>query len=216
MRSTHTYSKPEEFANALTHGIGVLLSIAALCLLVSHSVQGGTAIHLISFSIYGGSMFLLYISSTLLHSLPEGKAKDFLEKLDHASIYMFIAGSYTPILLLVVKGSLGFTLLCVVWAIALLGIIFKIFFTKQFIYLSTSIYLLMGWLIVFAFDPIVANLATTGLIMLVIGGVLYTLGTIFYMWRLFPYHHAVWHLFVVGGSAFHFLAMFYYILPIPS
>ncbi|RXT15325.1 hemolysin III family protein [Ammoniphilus sp. CFH 90114] len=211
---SHTYSRREEIANAITHGVGVLFSIAALVLLIVYSAKEGTTAHVVSFSIYGASMLLLYLSSTLLHSLQEGKAKDILEIMDHASIYVFIAGSYTPILLVVVKGTLGITLLSVVWSIALFGIIFKVFFTKRFLFLSTVIYLMMGWMIVFAFEPVVASLATNGLIMLVAGGLLYTLGTIFYMWRLFPYHHAVWHLFVVGGSVFHFFTIFFYVLPI--
>lgn len=211
---SHTYTKREEIANAVTHGIGVLFSIAALVLLIIYSAKEGTTAHVVSFSIYGASMLLLYLCSTLLHSLREGKAKDILEILDHASIYVFIAGSYTPILLVVVKGTLGITLLSIVWSIALFGIIFKVFFTKRFLFLSTIIYLLMGWLIVFAFEPVISGLATNGLVMLVTGGLLYTLGTIFYMWRLFPYHHAVWHLFVVGGSVFHFLTIFLYVLPI--
>lgn len=211
---SHTYSRREEIANAITHGVGVLFSIAALVLLIVYSAKEGTTAHVVSFTIYGASMLLLYLSSTLLHSLQEGKAKDILEIMDHASIYVFIAGSYTPILLVVVKGTLGITLLSVVWSIALFGIIFKVFFTKRFIFLSTIIYLMMGWMIVFAFDPVISSLATNGLIMLVTGGLLYTLGTIFYMWRLFPYHHAVWHLFVVGGSVFHFFTIFFYVLPI--
>lgn len=211
---SHTYSKREEIANAITHGVGVLFSIAALVLLIIYSAKEGTTAHFVSFTIYGASMLLLYTSSTLLHSLQEGKAKDILEIMDHASIYVFIAGSYTPILLVVVKGTLGITLLSVVWSIALFGIIFKVFFTKRFLFLSTFIYLMMGWMIVFAFDPVISSLATNGLIMLVTGGLLYTLGTIFYMWRLFPYHHAVWHLFVVGGSVFHFFTIFFYVLPI--
>ncbi|MEW9667855.1 hemolysin III family protein [Ammoniphilus sp. 3BR4] len=214
MVGSHTYSRREEIANAITHGVGVLFSIAALVLLIVYSAKEGTTAHVVSFTIYGASMLLLYLSSTLLHSLQEGKAKDILEIMDHASIYVFIAGSYTPILLVVVKGTLGITLLSVVWSIALFGIIFKVFFTKRFIFLSTIIYLMMGWMIVFAFDPVISSLATNGLIMLVTGGLLYTLGTIFYMWRLFPYHHAVWHLFVVGGSVFHFFTIFFYVLPI--
>ncbi len=211
---SHTYTRREEIANAITHGVGVLFSIAALVLLIVYSTREGTTAHVVSFTIYGASMLLLYMSSTLLHSLHEGKAKDILEIIDHASIYVFIAGSYTPILLVVVKGTLGITLLSVVWSIALFGIIFKVFFTKRFLFLSTVIYLLMGWMIVFAFEPVITSLESTGLFMLVAGGLLYTLGTIFYMWRLFPYHHAVWHLFVVGGSVFHFFTIFFYVLPI--
>ena len=214
MNTGRIYSKREEIANAITHGIGALLSIAALVLLLIYSTKHGSTAHIVSFTIYGVSMILLYFSSTLLHSLREGKLKDVFEIMDHASIYIFIAGSYTPILLLVVKDSLGITLLSVVWSIAFLGIIFKVFFTKKFLFLSTMIYIGMGWMIVFAIEPVVNRLAFEGLIMFVVGGLLYTFGTIFYMWRLFPFHHAVWHLFVVGGSAFHFFTMFYHVLPL--
>ena len=214
MNTGRIYSKREEIANAITHGIGALLSIAALVLLLIYSTKHGSTAHIVSFTIYGVSMILLYFSSTLLHSLREGKLKDVFEIMDHASIYIFIAGSYTPILLLVVKDSLGITLLSVVWSIAFLGIIFKVFFTKKFLFLSTMIYIGMGWMIVFAIKPVVNRLAFEGLIMFVVGGLLYTFGTIFYMWRLFPFHHAVWHLFVVGGSAFHFFTMFFHILPL--
>ena len=214
MNTSYSYTKREEIANAITHGVGALLSIAALLLLLMYSIRHGSTAHIVSFSIYGVSMILLYFCSTLLHSLREGKLKDVFEVLDHASIYVFIAGSYTPILLLVVKGSLGITLLSVVWSIALMGIIFKVIFTKRFLFLSTMIYIGMGWMIVFAIDPVIERLAFEGLTMLITGGVLYTVGTIFYMWRLFPFHHAVWHLFVVGGSASHFFTMFFYVLPL--
>ena len=214
MNTSYSYTKREEIANAITHGVGALLSIAALVLLLMYSIRHGSTAHIVSFSIYGVSMILLYFCSTLLHSLREGKLKDVFEVLDHASIYVFIAGSYTPILLLVVKGSLGITLLSVVWSIALMGIIFKVIFTKRFLFLSTMIYIGMGWMIVFAIDPVIERLAFEGLTMLITGGVLYTVGTIFYMWRLFPFHHAVWHLFVVGGSASHFFTMFFYVLPL--
>jgi len=214
LNTSYSYTKREEIANAITHGVGALLSIAALVLLLMYSIRHGSTAHIVSFSIYGVSMILLYFCSTLLHSLREGKLKDVFEVLDHASIYVFIAGSYTPILLLVVKGSLGITLLSVVWSIALMGIIFKVIFTKRFLFLSTMIYIGMGWMIVFAIDPVIERLAFEGLTMLITGGVLYTVGTIFYMWRLFPFHHAVWHLFVVGGSASHFFTMFFYVLPL--
>lgn len=212
--TNYLYTKREEIANAITHGVGALFSVVALVLLLMYSIKHGSPTHIVSFSIYGTSMILLYLSSTILHSLREGKLKDIFEIMDHASIYMFIAGSYTPILLLVVKGALGITLLCIVWSIAFLGIIFKVLFTKKFLFLSTMIYIGMGWLIVFALEPVILRLASEGLTMLIIGGLLYTIGTIFYMWRLFPFHHAVWHLFVVGGSTFHFFTMFYYVLPL--
>ncbi|WP_339061393.1 hemolysin III family protein [Tepidibacillus marianensis] len=214
MANTHTYTRNEEIANAITHGIGVLLSIAALVLLIVFASLKGTALHIVSFSIYGATMLILYLSSTLLHSFPEGKVKDLFEFFDHSSIYLFIAGTYTPLMLIVVKGALGWTMFGIVWGIALIGIIFKLFFVKRFLFLSTLFYILMGWSVVFTFHPILQSIPFTGIVLLVVGGLLYTVGTIFYVWRGFPYHHAVWHLFVLGGSVTHFLTILFYVLPI--
>ncbi|GEN34396.1 MULTISPECIES: PAQR family membrane homeostasis protein TrhA [Aneurinibacillus] len=214
MASTHVFTRKEEVANAITHGIGALFSIAALVWLLVAASESGTAWHVVSFAIYGVTMLLLYLSSTLVHSFPPGKVKDIFEICDHASIYLFIAGTYTPFLFLVIKGALGWTLFGVVWGMALAGVIFKMFFTKKFMYLSTVLYIVMGWLIVLAWQPLVAGLPFGGMVLLVVGGVLYTLGTVFYMWRGFPFHHAVWHTFVLAGTAAHFFGVFFYLLPL--
>lgn len=213
MAQTYTYSKKEEVANAITHGIGSLLSVAALVLLVVFAVMKGSAWHVVSFAIYGATMLMLYVASTLVHSFPEGKAKDVFEILDHSFIYIFIAGTYTPILLNVIQGTLGWTLFGIVWGVALVGVVFKSFFAKRFLFTSTLIYIAMGWIIVFAWGPLIRNLPQGGLTLLIVGGVLYTVGTVFYVWRSFPYHHAVWHLFVLGGSVFHFFAILLHVLP---
>ncbi|MCM3699271.1 hemolysin III family protein [Paenibacillus macerans] len=213
MASTHTFDRREEIANAVTHGIGALLSVAALVLLIVFSSIKGTAWHVVSFTIYGASMLLLYLCSTLVHSFKAGKAKDLFEFLDHSSIYIFIAGTYTPFLLVVLRGPLGWGLFGTVWGIALLGVVFKAFFVKRFLFLSTVFYLIMGWLIVIAWGPLTAAVPSQGIVLLVTGGVLYTLGTVFYVWRGFPYHHAIWHLFVLGGSVTHFFAILLYLLP---
>jgi len=213
MAQTYTYSKKEEVANAITHGIGSLLSVAALVLLVVFAVMKGSAWHVVSFAIYGATMLMLYVASTLVHSFPEGKAKDVFEILDHSFIYIFIAGTYTPILLNVIQGTLGWTLFGIVWGVALVGVVFKSFFAKRFLFTSTLIYIAMGWIIVFAWGPLIHNLPQGGLTLLIVGGVLYTVGTVFYVWRSFPYHHAVWHLFVLGGSVFHFFAILLHVLP---
>lgn len=204
-----TYTKREEIINAITHGIGAIFSIVALTMLVVFASMQGTPLHITCFAIFGGTMLLLYTSSTLVHSFPEGKVKDIFEIMDHSSIYLFIAGSYTPIVLIVVKGALGWTLFGIVWGIALLGVGFKIFFTKRFVILSTVGYILMGWIIVFAINRVMINLPEQGLAWLIVGGVLYTVGAFFYVWRKFPYNHAVWHLFVLAGSASHVMLMFY-------
>ncbi|MDV2685062.1 hemolysin III family protein [Alkalihalophilus lindianensis] len=214
MGTTHTFSKSEEIANAVTHGIGVLLSIAALVLLIVFSSLHGTVLHVVSFTIYGVTMLLLYLSSTMLHALPPGKAKNVFEIMDHASIYLFIAGTYTPILFIVVQGALGWTLFGIVWGLATFGIVFKAYFVKRFLFLSTLFYILMGWLALFAIKPIIENLGYTGLIFLIGGGLCYTIGTIFYVWRGFRYHHAVWHLFVLAGSVLHFFLVLLFILPL--
>ncbi len=213
MVNTYTYTKKEEIANAITHGIGAILSAAALVLLIVFASIHGTAWHVVSFSIFGSTMFLLYLSSTLVHSAPEGKWKDLFEIFDHTSIYLFIAGTYTPFTLTIVKGPLGWSLFGIVWGIALVGTVFKAFFTKRFVILSTIFYIAMGWIIVIAWKPLIAGLPTGGLVLLVTGGLAYTLGTIFYVWRGFPYHHMVWHLFVLAGSILHFFAVLLYVLP---
>ena len=214
MKDTHVYTKKEEMVNAITHGIGVLLSITALVFLVMFAVQNGSTWHVVTFTIYGVSMLLLYLSSTLVHSFPEGKLKDLFEIFDHAAIYVFIAGTYTPFTLIVINGALGWTLLSIVWGIAIVGIVFKSFFVKKFMYISTVLYVVMGWLIVIGWNPLVNTLPTAGITLLVVGGLLYTIGAIFYVWRGFIFHHAVWHLFVLAGSVTHFFAILFYVTPI--
>ncbi|MDQ6420071.1 hemolysin III family protein [Paenibacillus sp. LHD-117] len=213
MANTHTFSKGEEIANAVTHGIGALLSIAALVLLIVFASLKGTATHVVSFTIYGSAMLLLYLASTLVHSFPQGKAKKVFESLDHSFIYVFIAGTYTPILFHIVQGALGWALFGIVWGVAVVGAMFKAFFASRFLFTSTILYIAMGWIIVFAWKPLVTHLAPGGLQLLITGGLLYTVGTVFYVWRSFPYHHAVWHMFVLGGSIVHFFAIILYVLP---
>ncbi|MCY8230655.1 PAQR family membrane homeostasis protein TrhA [Priestia endophytica] len=213
MSETHTFSRGEEIANAITHGIGTILSIVGLTLLIVFSVQFGDIWHIVSFTVYGTTMLLLYTSSTLVHSFPHGRVKDLFEIFDHSSIYLFIAGTYTPFLFVIIQGTVGWTLFGVVWGLAVAGIVFKIFFVKRFVLVSTLLYIAMGWLIVLAWDPLASSLAGPGLNLLVVGGVLYTIGSIFYVWRGFPYHHAIWHIFVLGGTITHYLAILLYVLP---
>ncbi|MDF2659592.1 MAG: channel protein hemolysin family [Paenibacillus sp.] len=210
------YSLKEEIANAISHGIGALLSAAALAVLVVFASLHGTVWHIVSFSIFGTTLVLLYTCSTLLHSFREGKTKDIFEFLDHSAIYLLIAGTYTPFLLVTLRGPLGWTILGIVWGLAVAGIVFKAFFVKKFIMLSTLFYIGMGWLIVFAIKPLYEQLPWNGLLWLVGGGIFYTVGTIFYVWRKVPYHHAIWHTFVIGGSVCHFIAILFYVLPMPG
>ena len=207
MDLTHTFSKREEIANSITHGIGALFSIAALVLLIVFASTHGDAWHVVCFAVYGATMVILYTASTLVHSFPPGKVKHIFEILDHSAIYFFIAGTYTPFLLIAIQGALGWTLLGIVWGIAIFGTIFKMFFVDRFLYLSTILYIIIGWLIVFAWKPLVAAVPTYGVVFLVIGGIIYSVGTIFYVWRGFTYHHAVWHVFVIAGSVMHFIAV---------
>ncbi|WP_096189478.1 PAQR family membrane homeostasis protein TrhA [Evansella halocellulosilytica] len=214
MGNTHTFTKKEEIANAITHGIGIVLGVGALVLLIVFASLHGTVGHVISFTIYGVTFLLLYVCSTLLHSFQKEKVKSVFEILDHSAIYLFIAGTYTPIMVIVVDGTIGWVLLSVVWALAAAGIVFKIFFVKRFIVLSTLFYIGMGWLVVFVLNPIMTKVALPGVILLITGGVLYTVGTVFYIWRKFRYHHAVWHLFVLAASITHFLSILLYVLPV--
>ena len=209
MASTHVFSKEEEISNSITHGIGVILSIAALVILIVFASLYGNVWHVVSFTLFGATMLLLYTSSTLLHALKPGRAKDFFEIMDHSSIYFFIAGSYTPFLLVAVQNSTGWTLFAIVWGLAIGGTIFKSFFVKKFLFTSTFLYVIMGWLIVFVWNDLVANIHPTSLILLIIGGLLYTVGAVFYIWKLFKHHHAVWHVFVLSAIVCHFFAVLY-------
>lgn len=214
LASTHTYTKGQEIANSITHGIGALLSVAALVLLIVFSSIQGTTWHVVSFTIFGTTMLLLYTSSTLVHAFPQGKVKDLFEIFDHSSIYLFIAGTYTPFLLVAIRGTLGWTLFGIVWGIAIGGTIFKVFFVKKFLFTSTILYILMGWVIIFAWKPLSSVIDPQGMRLLLYGGILYTVGTVFYVWKSFKFSHAVWHLFVVAGSILHFYCVLYYVLPV--
>lgn len=209
------YSLREEIANAISHGVGTLLSIPALICLIVYSSLYGNAWHIVSFTIYGVSLVLLYFCSTMLHSLPEGKWKDIFEILDHSMIYVLIAGTYTPFLLVTLRGALGWSMFGIVWGLAVIGIVFKIFFVKRFMILSTILYIAMGWMIIFTFGPLRSQLSEPGIALLVSGGIIYTIGSIFYVWRKIPHHHMVWHIFVIAGSVCHFFSILFYVLPLP-
>lgn len=199
----------EELWNAITHGIGVALSIPALVFLIIDGVKYGTVIHTVSYIIFGVSMLLLFVMSTLLHSMPV-RLKRFFSILDHSAIYILIAGTYTPFLLVTIKGALGWSLFGVIWGLAILGVLFKVFFIHRFEFVSLIFYILMGWLIMFAIKPLYANLPFPGFMLLVVGGLLYTGGAIFYAWRSIPYNHAIWHLFVMAGSACMYFSVLLY------
>jgi hemolysin III len=202
----------EEIGNAISHGVGLGLSIAALVILIYVGVKYGDSRYVVSYSIYGSSLVILYLASTLYHSVPEGKVKDLFKIFDHSAIFLLIAGTYTPITLIALRGRLGTTLFVIVWTIAFLGIVFKMFFSKKYKKLSTIMYLLMGWLIIFAIKPLLTNLNTVSTIFLVSGGIVYSLGTIFYLWKKLKFNHLIWHFFVLGGSVCHFFMMYFLII----
>ncbi|MHB8170732.1 MAG: PAQR family membrane homeostasis protein TrhA [Thermincolia bacterium] len=210
---TRRYSLAEEIFNALTHGVGTLFAVSALTLMIVFASFYGSALHIVSVSIYGTTMVLLYLASTLYHSLTNERAKDIFKLLDHAAIFLLIAGTYTPFLLVTLGGVLGWSLLIIVWIIAILGIVFKVFFIKRFQILSTLIYLAMGWLVVIAIKPLIAALPIAGFRLLMAGGLSYTLGSVFYIRKSKAFNHGIWHLFVLGGSVCHFLAVLLYVLP---
>lgn len=209
MKNEENFTKGEEITNAILHGIGSGLAIAALVILIVFASIRGNATHVVSYTIYGATLVLLYLASTLYHSLPRGKGKDVFEIFDHSAIYLLIAGSYTPLALVALKGALGWTIFGIVWGLSVVGIVFKVFWVKKFVVLSTVLYIAMGWLIIIAIKPLMNVLNTTSIVFLVVGGVLYTLGTVFYVWRRMKYHHAIWHLFVLGGSICHFFTMMF-------
>jgi len=206
------FNLKEEIANAITHGIGFLLSIAGLVVLIVRSVATDQSpLYLTSVIIFGASMIMLYLCSTLLHSLPFKRTKRLFTILDHSAIYLLIAGTYTPFLLVTLKGVLGWVLFGIVWTIAISGVVFKAIFVDRFNVISTIGYLVMGWLILAAIGPIYTALPTIGFSLLVAGGLLYSLGTIFYLWEKLTFSHAVWHLFVLGGSACMFFCVLFFV-----
>ncbi|MEW5567813.1 PAQR family membrane homeostasis protein TrhA [Rossellomorea marisflavi] len=201
----------EEIANAITHGIGLIMSIPALIMLVVFAVDKGSAWHMVSFSIFGASMILLYLFSTLLHSFKPSKAKNVFAVLDHSAIYVLIAGTYTPLMLVSVRSALGWTLFGIVWGLAIVGIIFKCYFVDRFQIVSTLFYLVMGWLVLAAIKPLYASLTPAGFDLLLTGGILYSVGAVFYVWKKIPYNHAIWHLFVLAGSSFMYFCILFYV-----
>ena len=210
------YHPAEELANRLTHGVGALLSLAGLVLMVVYSALHGDAWVITSTAIYGASLVILYSASTLYHTVTSDRWRRFFQKLDHAAIFLLIAGTYTPFTLGPLRGGWGWTLFGIVWGFAVIGIVLKLFFAGRADVLSTIAYLVMGWLVVIAVKPLLAALPAGALWLLLSGGLCYSLGTIFYLWEKLPYNHAVWHLWVLGGSVCHWAAVFGYIVPRPA
>jgi hemolysin III len=208
------YTIGEEIANSVTHGVGVILAIAGLGVLTAFASVFGDVWHIVSCSIYGATLVLLYAASTLYHGIQSPRAKQVLRLIDHSAIFLLIAGSYTPFTLVNLRGPWGWSLFSIIWGIAILGIVFQIFFIDRWKILPVLLYLGMGWILVAAIRPLLSSLAPGGLAFLAGGGLCYTLGVLFYVWKKMPYHHAVWHLFVLAGSTLHFFAVLFYVIPI--
>ena len=207
------YTLREERLNSLTHGLGALLSAVGTLVLVLAAAREGDVWKIVSFGIFGASLILLYSASTFYHASRSPRLREIWKMLDHCAIFLLIAGTYTPFLLVNLRGPTGWTLFGIIWGLALAGIILKLVFGHRYKILRVIVYLAMGWLIVFAAGELTTQVSELGVRLTVIGGVVYTLGVVFYLADRLPYNHAIWHLFVVGGSLCHFYAIYYAVLP---
>mgnify|MGYP006293101353 FL=1 len=213
-RGKAKYSTSEEIANSITHGIGIVLAVAGLGVLTAFAGRLGSARHVVGCSIYAATMILLFTASTLYHAIPLPRAKSVLRVLDHSAIYLLIAGTYTPFTLVNLRGPWGWTLFGVVWGMALIGILLEVLPGGRRTGISLALYMIMGWCVIAAGRPLLATVAPGGLLLLILGGVTYTAGIGFYAWHRLPYHHALWHVFVLVGSVLHFLAILFYVIPL--
>ena len=214
-RSQPIYSLREEIVNAVVHGVGIILAIAGLAVLATLAALRGNLWHVVSCSVFGTTLVLLYTTSTLYHSVMNPRAKAILRILDHSAIFLLIAGTYTPFTLVNLRGPWGWSLFGVVWGLAVLGIIFKVTMLREWTVASVVLYLAMGWVVIVAARPLLASVEPGGLTLLLTGGLAYTGGIVFYGWKRLPYHHAVWHVFVLAGSILHFFAVLFYVIPRP-
>jgi hemolysin III len=207
------YSLGEEIAHSVTHGLGIVLSIAGLAILVAFAVLHGDAWHVVASAIFGSTLILLYTASTLYHAIPSARAKKVLQILDHSAIFLLIAGTYTPFTLVTLRGGWGWSLFGVIWGLAVAGVLLSSLAPVRGRTISVVLYVAMGWLVVIASRALASALAPEGIALLVTGGVAYTAGLAFYGWRRLRYHHMVWHLFVLAGSILHFFAVLLYVIP---
>lgn len=210
--SVNEFSLSEEIWHAITHGFGLVLSIAGLAILVAFASLQGSALVITSSAIFGATLIILYSASTLYHAVTHTEAKKIFQQFDHASIYLLIAGTYTPVTLVSLGGAWGWTIFSIVWATALFGIFLKIVYPQRFEKLSLILYVLLGWIIVIAAQPLLENMESGGLWLLLAGGLSYTGGIVFYIWDTLPFNHAIWHLFVLGGSILHYFMVLIYII----
>jgi len=210
--SINNFSKSEEIWNAATHGIGLILSIAGLAILVAFATLTGSAMIIVSASIFSATLIIMYGSSTLYHAISNKKIKKIFQTLDHASIYILIAGTYTPITLITLEGAWGWSIFSINWTIAIIGIYMKFAYPRRFEKVSLFLYVIMGWMIIIAIQPLIQNMNLGGLILLVVGGLFYTFGIFFYIKDHKPYYHTVWHFFVLAGSISHYLMILFYVV----
>lgn len=209
------YSFGEHLADAVTHGLGVVLAIVGLCVLVVRAALYGDALHVVACSVFGATLVMMYTASTLYHSIPLPRARHVLRVIDHSLIFLLIAGTYTPFTLVVLHGPWGWSLFGFTWGLAAIGVALKIFTTGRYETISLAIYLLMGWCAIIAVKPLWDRLDPEGLLLLAAGGVVYSGGVAFYVWQRLRYHHAIWHLFVLGGSVLHWFTVYFYVVPGP-
>ena len=210
------YAFGDELASSVIHGIGILLSVLGLAALVTHTAGQGTASDVLASAVYGLSLILLYTVSTLYHAIRIESARRWLRTLDHVAIFLLIAGTYTPFTLIALRGAWGWSLFGIVWALALLGSAMEFGMLRRYRRFAVLLYVAMGWVGILAFRPLLAHLQAGGMALLLAGGAAYTLGVPFYLWRRLPFHHSVWHAFVLAGSVLQFLAVFFYVVPTAS
>ena len=210
------YTLGEEIANSVIHGVGIVLGIAGLGVLTAFASLYGDAWHIVGCSVFGAALIFLYTASTLYHSIPLPRVKAVLRTLDHSAIFVLIAGTYTPFLLVNLRGPWGWSLFGVIWGLALVGIVLRIVRGRRSTLLSVGLDVGMGWAVVAAIEPMLNSVAPGGLLLLLLGGLAYTLGIVFYAWKRLPYHHAIWHGFVLAGSISHFFAILFYVIPLAA
>lgn len=207
------YPLAEEIANSVTHGVGAALAVAALSILVVLALRQGGVREVVGCAVFGGTLVAMYLASTLYHSIPHARAKRVLQMLDHSAIYLVIAGTYTPFMLVGVGGFWGWALLALIWTAAAAGITLRAIFGRRAHVLRVVLYVLMGWVGIVVFRPLLAGVGAGGVALVFGGGIVYTVGVVFYSWERLPYHHAIWHLFVLVASFLHFLAVLWYVVP---
>jgi hemolysin III len=207
------YRRGDELASSLLHGLGIVLSIGGLTTLVAFAALHGGARAVTASAVYGATLILLYTASTLYHAIPVLAAKPVLRMLDHIAIYLLIAGTYTPFTLMALSGAWGWGLFAAVWTLALVGSVLELGWFRRFRWMAVLLYVAMGWIGMLAFEPLSAHLQAGGMALLIGGGLAYTLGVPFYLWRKLPFQHALWHAFVLAGSVLHYFAVLFYVLP---